>query len=76
MPNELSQTTRRVVLGIVLVAALLFIVAMPSMTINMINKIDTGLYNSIEVLKQKGRLRAWPKQQVVQWQYGRSLSNI
>lgn len=54
MSNELSLTTRRVVLGLVIVAALLFIIALPSMTTNMINKIDTGLYKSIEVLKAEG----------------------
>lgn len=54
MSNELSLTTRRVALGLVIVAALLFIVALPSMTTAMINKIDTGLYKSIEVLKAEG----------------------
>lgn len=54
MSNELSLTTRRMVLGLVIVAALLFIIALPSMTTNMINKIDTGLYKSIEVLRAEG----------------------
>lgn len=54
MLTDLSPTARRVVLGLIIIAALLYIIWLPSLTTSMINKIDTGLYNSIETLKTEG----------------------
>lgn len=54
MPNELSVTTKRLLLVTLIIAAILFITFLPTLTTDMINKIDTGLYNSIEKLKAEG----------------------
>lgn len=71
MPIELSKSTRQIVLGLVILAALLFILVLPSTTTNMINAIDTGLYNSIEQLKAEGTPQSLAKaagRSVAVWQ--------
>lgn len=54
MPNDLSSTTKRIVLALIIIAGLLYIIWLPSLTTNMINAIDSGLYASIEKLKVEG----------------------
>lgn len=71
MSTELSKSTRQIVLGLVILAALLFILVLPSTTTNMINAIDTGLYNSIEQLKAEGTPQSLAKaagRSVAVWQ--------